>query len=268
MDLNDYWQENKGFVGAVAGGGLAFLLGWFAIDALWGSEIRAKESQVARQERELAEPAHTPQQLADARAENERLREAVARLEQAVAFVPRPEFRLDPARGSPSTQYLGVLAGVREDLRQRANRANLELDSLLGMPALSPTREEEIERYLEALDLIETVVDRALAARIDRIERIQIQLDPKLYSREGLAAIERTRVTFTITGSALGVERLLVATQRPQGGRVLQVGTAEIVPSRTQQGEVRLELGLSVVRLTAPTAADEAGSAGTGEEGA
>jgi hypothetical protein len=253
MDLNDYWQENKPFVGAVAGGGVAFLLGWLAIDAVWGSDIRAKETQVARQERELGQPAHTPQHLADARAENERLREAVGRLEQAVAFVPRPEFRLDPAAGSPSTQYLGVLAGVREDLRQRANRANLELDSLLGMPALSPTREEEIVRYLEALDLIETVVDRALAARLARIESIKIQLDPGLYSREGLPPIERTRVSFTLSGSALGVERLLVATQRPQDGRVLQVESAEIVPSRARDGEVRLELGLSVVRLTVPT---------------
>ncbi len=252
MDLNDYWQENKGFVCTVAGGGLVFVLGWFAVDAVFGDDIRTKRSEIRKREAELAGPAHSSQGLADARAENERLRAAVARLEEAVAFRARPEFRFDPAQGSPSGQYLRALAGVREDLLRRANRANLELDSLLGMPALSPTREEEIVRYLEALDLVASVVDRAIAARLSRVERIQIHLDPGLYSPEGLGAIERTRVSFTLSGSALGIERLLATTQRPPDGRILHVDSAELVPSRAREGQVRLELVVSLVRLAQP----------------
>jgi hypothetical protein len=254
MDLNDYWQENKGFVTVVAGGGLAFLLGWLAIDQVWGSEIRACQSEVRKREAELAAPVHGSQHLADARAENERLKAAVAELTGAAAFVARPEFRLDSAAGSPSTQYLGVLARVREDLRQRANRAGLELDALLGMPALSPTRDEEIVRYLEALDAIDTLVERALAARLVRIERIQVQLDPGLTSREGLSAIERTRVSITLAGDALAAERFLASTRRAQGGRTLQVESAEIVPVPSREGQLRLELGLVVARMVAPSA--------------
>jgi len=88
----------------------------------------------------------------------------------------------DPAGGSSANHYLRTLSRVREELTQRANRASLKLDSSLGMPELSPTVEREILRYLEALDLVETVSD--LVSRLNDLSKryvgpwVQIEHQP------------------------------------------------------------------------------------------
>src|SRR6185503_3130634 len=124
---------------------------------------------------------------------------------------------------------LRTLSRVREELTQRANRASLKLDSSLGMPELSPTVEREILRYLEALDLVETVSDLAIRARADSIDKIQVRLDPGYSSRGGVGAIERTKVQMTISGSSLELTRLLAWTQRPDAnGRTLPIDSLEM----------------------------------------
>ncbi len=195
---------------------------------------------------------YTSQHLADAHAENDALIAAVEELRAAARFEARPGFRLDPGLGSASNQYLRALARVREELLPRANRGNLQVDSALGMPRLSPTREAEIVRYLEALDVIDTVVGMAINARVQRVDRIQVRLDPGLSSREGLGDVERTRVSLTLTGTSLALTRLLTSTQRPRDGRVLHIDELEMVPSRSKENEVRLELTVVAARLAAP----------------
>jgi len=190
--------------------------------------------------------------LGDARSQNEALQAAVDQLRAVTDFQPRSEFVLDPALGSSSNQYLRALAGVRDDLVTRANRSNVQVDPQLGMPRLSPTREAEIERYLEALDVIDTIIDLAIDARVQRVDKIQPRLDPGLNSREGIGAIERTRVAFTFTGSSLALERVLTWTQRPQNGRVLHVEDVEMVPARSREQEVRLDLVIVIARLGEP----------------
>ena len=135
----------------------------------------------------------------------------------------------------------------------RANRAGIALDLELGMPELSPTVEAEIERYLEALDLVESVVDLAIRSRVQRIDKIQVRLDPGLSSRQGLGRIERTKVVFALTGTSLALDRLLVWTQRPPpGGRALLVDGFEMQNARGKEGEVRLEVTFLVPRVRAP----------------
>ena len=64
--------------------------------------------------------------------------------------------------------------------------------------------------------------------------------------------IERTRVSLTVTGPSLALTRLLTSTQRPRDGRVLHVDEVEMVPSRSKEDEVRLELTLVIARMAAP----------------
>ncbi len=255
MDLNDYWQEHKRFVMTVASGGLLFVVGWLAVGSIFRDGIDKKKREIAQRRADLGKPVFDSQDLADAREENERLQEAVERLISMTEFQALEAFRLDPADpagGSASNQYLRALSRVREELIPRAKRANLEIDSALGMPALSPTRDDEIIRYLEALDLVSSVVDLAIASQVRRVERIQIHLDPGLNSREGVGAIERTRISFTLSGRSQALERMLARTQRPGGGRILHVDSAEMVPSRGREDEVRLEITFALARLASP----------------
>jgi hypothetical protein len=252
MDLNDYWQENKRFVNGVAGGAIVFLVAHLFVSGSFDDDIRVKQGEINKRKRDLSEAMFTSSDLADARAENDVLQAAVTELREATHFVPRADFTLASDRGAPNVQYLRAVSSVRDDLLVRANRANLTLESALGMPALSPTREEEIVRYLEALDVVETVVDLAIDSRVQRVERVRVRLDPGLDSREGLGEVERTRVSFTITGTSLALSRLLIWTQRPPGtgeGRVLHVDEVELLPSSSKEDEVRLDLTLVIPRL-------------------
>src|SRR5204863_482021 len=83
-------------------------------------------------------------------------------------FAPRPAFAFDPAKGSASNQYFATVSSVREELLTLAGRNNMRIAEDLGLPALSPTRESEIVRYLEALDLVDRAVRLALASGVDR----------------------------------------------------------------------------------------------------
>ena len=252
MDLQSYWQENKRFVTSVGAGLVLFLIAQMILSSMYTGKIDATRGKITRLNRELAAPLYSARDQTEAEAENEALERAVGALGAATRFRARPRFQLDPAAGSASNQYLRALNEVRDELLPMAKRANVTIDEGLGMPKLSPTRDPEIERTLEALDVVDTVARMALDTRVRRLDKIQIKLDPGLFTRAGVGRIERTRVQFTMTGSSAALTRLLARTQRPPDGRVLHVDELEIVPSRSKEDEVRLDLTIVVPRLAAP----------------
>ena len=257
MDLGGYWQENKRFVVGVGAGALLFLVGLVIESSIWEDERNETRRRIQGLKNQLEEASYTAEDLAEAERENAGLRTVVERLGAVADFQPREEFARE-ASGSASNQYLRAVSRVREELESRANRAGMALDLELGMPELSPTVEAEIERYLEALDLVETVVDLAIRSRVQRIDKIQVRLDPGLSSRQGLGRIERTKVVFDLTGSSLALDRLLVWTQRPPpDGRALLIDAFEMQNARGKEGEVRLEVTFVVPRVRAPEPAPE-----------
>jgi len=253
MDLGAYWQENKRFVTTVGSGALLFLIGFAVETSLFQGKINAAQRAIQLNKNQLKELKFSAEDQRAAEAENAALRSSVERLSAAANFRARPEFVPDPAAGSSANHYLRTLSRVREDLMQRANRASLKLDSALGMPELSPTVEREILRYLEALDLVESVADLAIRARADSIDRIQVRLDPGHASRAGVGAIERTKVQITITGPSLALTRLLVWSQRPApGGRALPIDQLEMSSPKGRSGQVRLDVTFVLARVKEP----------------
>ena len=257
MDWNDFWQENKRAVTSIALGLLVFAIAVMVRDSFFESEIGATRARITRLQRELAEPLFTAAQKTAAEEDNAELTAAVEALREAVSFRTREEFRIDVELGSLPNQYLRALTRVREDLLPLANRANLIVDSGLGMPKLSPTREAEIERYLQALDVIDVVLRDAIGAGVARVDEIQIRLDPGLTSRAGLGTVERTRVEFTVAGDSQALTRLLSGTQRVRDGRHLLVGDVELVPARGREDQLRLDLTVVIARIAEAASAEE-----------
>jgi hypothetical protein len=250
MDLGAYWQENKRFVVTVGAGALLFLTGFGIESSLFKGRINAANRAIQLNKNQLKELQFSSADQQEAQAENDALRAALERLSAAADFAVRPEFVPDPASGSSANHYVRTLSRVREDVAQRANRASLEFDASLGMPELSPTLEREILRDLEALDLVESVLDLAIRARADSVEKIQVRLDPGHSSRGGVGPIERTRVQFTITGTSASLTRILVWTQRPErGGRVLPIDKLEMAGARGRPGLVRLDVTFVIARV-------------------
>ncbi len=248
MDLNDYWQENKKFVALVALGLVVFGLGELLISSFIGDELRATRASLAARRRALAEPRYQTAQLDTAREQNEALRAALGRLEAQVAFQPRPGFSLGADASSPTGRYFTRVTEVREALSREAGRRAVRLPEDLGLPALAPTKPEEIERHLAALDLIERVVRLAFEHGVPRIERIDIKLDPGLGSRRGVGLIERTSVRMRISGPSAALARLLLATQTP-GGQPLLLEEVEMQPERARADEARLDVVFVVARV-------------------
>lgn len=265
MNLEGFWQENKRFVLVVGGGALAFLVGWMAIDTVLGDDLASKRRAAESTQRKLAsEPMYTADDHKRLEAENAELKTALATLTDSVSWKSRPLYALDGQRGAPSNQYFAAVAATREDLLRRAGRANLRLPEDLGLPALSPTREGDILRYLEGLDLVDRAVRFALEAGCERIDRIQIQLDPRLNSKQGVGTIEKTRVTIQLSGRPDPLVRFYARTQEKGpaadgsgASGPLLVERAEMQPARGKTDEAGLEVVFVVARLAPPAPPEE-----------
>lgn len=250
MDASAYWQENKRFVVAVGAGAVLFLIAFAVEGSMFAGSLSSAKREIQKHKDALRQSQYSATDLAAAEQENAALRQATSTLVEAARFRPRAEFVPQASSGPASNHYLRVLTRVREELGMRAARAGMEFDDSFGMPELSPTNEGEILRYLEALDLVESVGDLALRARVERIEKIQVRLDPALTSREGVGSIERTRVQMSVAGPSLALTRLLAWTQRPApGGRVFAIDKLEMLPARGKKDELRLDVTFVIARV-------------------
>lgn len=255
MDLNDFWQENKRFVVTVASGAILFVIGSMVIDSLFRSDLQKQELEARNLGDKLRNSAlFGAAEQRRAEEQNAALVAAIEKLSQAVDFKTRARFQLDAAKGPAANQYFGTVSAVREELLRAAGRANLRLPEDLGLPALSPTKELEIQKTLEAFDLVERVVRIALDSGVERVDRIEIKLDPALVSRAGVGEVERTRVTFVASGAPQPLVRLLLGSQSsaPEGAPgllPLVLERAELTPARNKSDEATLEAVFCVVRL-------------------
>ncbi len=249
MDLNDYWQENKRFVTLVAAGFMAFWIGNMIIDSSLGDAVTQVSRSVSSTEADLRGISLTSSDLGRAKTENEALEAAVSELEGRVAFKVRAGFALDSAGMSASNQYFSQVSTVREELSREAGRLGVSIPDDLGLPALAPTREDELERYLEAFDLVERLVRLSFEAGVKKVDKIQIRLDPRLRSRKGLGRIEETEVDVKLAGDSGALVRLIAASQHSSDGEVLLIDSCELVPERARPTQAVLDIKFVVARL-------------------
>lgn len=250
MNLGEWWQENKRFAVTVASGAIVFVIGMKLVDTFFTQELNASRASLNSAQRKLASEAlYSSEQLAQLQRENEALVAATDELRKVVNHQPRPAFAFDATKGAAANQYFQTVATVREELLTLAGRANLRLPEELGLPALSPTREPDIARYLAGLDVVDRAVRMALAAGVERIDKLEIKLDPKLNSKDGPGAIEHTRISLTCSGKAAPIVQFLLLTQDPASGGPLIVERSEMQPPRGKADEAVLEIVFDAVRL-------------------
>jgi len=248
MDLNDYWQENKNFVLSVAAGFLAFFIGNSVIESNIGADVTAARGRINSTQRDLGKITLTKADLREAQSENEALEAAVTELVERVGFKARPDFLLDPSRGSASNQYFAQVSSIREELSREAGRLGVTIPDDLGLPTLAPTREDELARYLEAFDLVERVVRLSFETGVRKVDKIKISLDPKLRGPKGLESIEKTRVKVNLAGNSGALVQLLAACQDVSQGAVLLVQDCELTPERSRPTEAVMEINFIVAR--------------------
>ncbi len=247
MKLEDFWQENKSFVVTVVGGAVLFGAGWATINSTVGDELAKSRVRLTALEKQLAEPKFTEADQQKAQAERDKLAAAVDTLTGALAFQVRPDYEL--AGQAPSSRYFAVQAKAREELLALANRAGLVVPESLGLPNLSPTKEQEIVRDLEALDVIDRVVHLAIEAQCERIDEIHIKLDPRLVSGKPITDIEKTTVEFDLVGPAAPLCKLIALSQQKRATNPLLVDRVGMTSTRAKNDESKLEIAFLVAHL-------------------
>lgn len=247
MNVNDFWQENKRFVVTVAGAVVVFFTGVMVINSVFGDDLALQLSKQTRLEATLAGPLFQQSDLDVLRTENRALVSAHETLTQATVFVPRADFA--PDAGSLAQRYFEVVARTRDALLPTAGRAGIPVPENLGLPALAPTKDEQIVRHLEALDLIDRVLRLAFEAGIGRVEALEIKLDPRLVSGKPLEGLEKTLVTFKLRGNAESLVRLSLLCASTGQAKQGVLERCEFLSGGAREDEARLELVLAAARL-------------------
>ncbi len=263
MDLNDIWQENKRFIVTVGSGLLVLLIGVMVIDGMYVGDIGQYKRERGKAQRELGKELYSVDDRELAEAENEALRGRYERIAGAIAFQPRPAFRLEGASVSAQNVYATAAEGVRQRVGDLASRRRAFLPDGLGLKLVKTTNVDAIERNLHALDLLERALVLALDSGVRQVRSIDVRLDPAFTRRRGLGPIERTLVDIEVTAKPEAVTRWIVQAETPAGDDVSQseneatavraqalpVLAFDVLSQKSKDGEVRAKVTFLVIRI-------------------
>ncbi|HET6204329.1 MAG TPA: hypothetical protein VFI25_16170 [Planctomycetota bacterium] len=251
MDPTAFLQQNRKFLIGVSLGAVVFLVGRTVTARTVGDSLDAALLDIRREGRKLREQRYGPKELKKAREVRDGLAAGFEALRARVEFVPNPRFVLPEGASSPSVFYLEATAKAKEELRAKSARADVEIDERLGLPPLSPPTKEEIRRTLRALDLAHRLVDKAIDARVRRIEEIrpaEARGRRKSGEKGGGGFLDEVRISLKVSGPPPSVARFLEDTQR--GERIVPLGaSAALVRSAEREGEVVATLEFAAIEV-------------------
>lgn len=255
MSLDAIWQAHRPFILGVAGGVAVFLAGEALVRGTAGARLRAAEVRIRSAEQKLRTPRHGAAAVSQLERRLADLRQRAADLERLCLPPRREEFR--PQEGqSPSEHYIQFTSQRRQELLALALSRNVDVDDSLGLPPVSPTEPQAIERVLRGFDAVDRVVRLAVAAGAREVAKAEIEVRPLRKAGRGAAAPlldttpvrvevvlpeERTAAFLQALASrdaALPLERAELAAPdvRQKGRRVLlEFAVGEVAPSSARE---------------------------------
>ena len=230
MNFDAFWQKHRRFLMGIAGAMLAFLIVEGILGSTARSDLRSAERRIRAARGSLGKRAY------DSGAESEvknRLGALDARKTALAADTLPPwrdEFR--PETGQSHSQYYIERTGrLRQDLVPWVLRNNIDIDESLGMPPVSPTEAQKIERVLRGLDVVDRVARLAVDSGARSIEDIEISLrasSRRIARRK--SPLDLTPVTMTVflpEGRAFPFLSQLVSADPPLGLVMVDMGKVD-----------------------------------------
>lgn len=246
MNFDAFWQTHRKFVLGVAGGLVLFLIAEALIGSTARSSLNSAERRIRASRSQLAKRAYDANAERVARQRLEELRRRV----DAISAETLPPWRADfqPAAGqSPSQFYIERTGRLRQELIPWVHRANVEVDPSLGMPAVSPTEPQKIEKVLRGLDVVDRVVRLAVASGAREVEDIEISVRARRRRGNQQVALELTPVRMTVVmdeGRTMAFLEEVVSAEPPLGLDRLEVGPLD---ARRHNRRVALEFSVGAV---------------------
>lgn len=247
MNLDAIWQSHRRFITGVAIGVAGFVAGLILVQATAGRRLEAAESRIRTAENKLRAPSYgeaavtaLQQRLGALQAQNQEL---------AALCLParRAEFR--PAAGqSPSQHYIDFTGARRQELIALGARRNVDVDETLGLPPVSPTDPQAIERVLRGFDVVDRVVRLAVETGATAVENAEIQT--RSGTRRGkvpASVLDTTPVTMDVVLPEAAARKFTTALVNAQPG--LPLARIELGPADPRKRLRRASLEFAVGEL-------------------
>ncbi len=255
FDLNAFLQENRKFLAGSVVGLALFITGRALVGSVYGSELQSARFDVLSGQGKPRGPWFVQANLQEARAQEESLTAAFARLSKRVAFVPRPAFQIQEGGASPANQYLDIASRMREQRLDDARSRGIDLADNAGLPDRAPTQLEEIRRTLRGLDLADRVIGLAIDAGVDSIDRLQLAMQRSSKGAEESLFRDEIRVEASIKATSRALSAFLEATQASDPPLMIAaydapaLGSQGRVAATTSTGEALVQVAITFEAL-------------------
>lgn len=253
MNLDAIWQRNRRFILGFAGGTIGFfLLLWIFTSGANGRQESARRA-ISRSALDLRGEMYTDAQEREAQRRLEDLRTLNRDLGARALPLWRPEFRIPPGK-APAQHYIELSGALRQDLIAWALRNNCEVDETLGLPPVSPTQQQAVERVLRGLDVAERVIRIAVQYRASSVEKMSVAERSRHAGNSRGAVLDLAPVQLEVVFAGESVAPFLRALlEEGEQGRPLGLAGIEVSPPnpRKRERRVLLEFATGVMPETA-----------------
>ncbi len=247
MNFDAFWQTHRRFILGFVGGVVVF----FLLLAMTGNgaeeKLHRSKSTISSTKRKVKTSAmYGSRQLSELQ---QRLQALQARNQElsAQTLPPfRPRFQI-PASTPAAQHYIGLTGALRDELIGWALRHNCEVDESLGLPPVSPSQPQQIERVLHGLDVVERVVRLAVEHGAVEVDKIRIAQKSRRRPGRNRSPLEITPVSMDVVFRRLSATPFLRSLFAEQSaGNPLGLVGMEILPQDGKRLEqhVRLEFGV------------------------
>ena len=246
MNLDALWQRNRRFVLGFAGGVISFfLLIWMLTSSATGRQGSAQRA-ISKANLDLRSEMFGEAQEREAQQRLDELRALNQELGSRALPLWRDEFRL-PRGKAPAQHYIELTGLMRQDLIGWALRNDCDVDHTLGLPPVSPTQQQAVERVLRGLDVAERVVRLAVEYGASAVEKMSIGERSRRAGNARGAVLDLTpveiEVVFEGNSPAPFLRALLAAGEQ---GRPIGVAAIEVAAPNPRKRERRLLLEFAV----------------------
>lgn len=249
MNLDALWQRNRKFILVLLGAVLGFfILLWMLTSSPVGRQEAASRS-LAKATGELRAAMYGDQQERQAQELLDTLRARNAEFAAKALPTVRPEYQL-PKGKAAAQYYIEHTGALRQDLVGWALRNNCEVEGSLGLPPVSPTQAQQVERVLRGLDVVERVIRLAVASGASKVEKISISERGRRSTAGRPTQLDLTPVQLEVVFEGLSPTpflRALLAESvqgRPLGIAGIEVGAPN---PRRRERRVLLEFAVGVM---------------------
>lgn len=253
MNFDAFWQTHRRFIMGMAGGAVVF----FILLAITGGGSKERLSKartsIGRASRQMASnKMFAASQVSELKERFNMLQDRNQLLADRNLPAFRERFQVPPGM-PPAQHYISLTGEMRDELIGWALRRNCEVDDSLGLPPVSPSQPQQIDRVLRGLDVVDRVVHLAVDFGASEVDKIRIAQKRSRRSGRNVSPLDITPVTLEVTFTRTSIAPFMNALlAEQQAGRPLGLMGLEVLPRNEKRLEQKLLLEFGVGALPAP----------------